>query len=206
LLRLPEKKRSEVLAYFGKYGLHSGAGAFTRTYWLRARDMEGNLSPRPADSISVRLTAPTIFGTRFSMRAVADTAVGNPCRDTVALALDAVSSPDGQVRIKWSAKGYFRIPQGMEETWENQIDSLGVSVGAPHRDTLHLTWRILDSLNYTGSPVAFDSVLITADLSNQGDLIRSVTVPVRVDSLGCFHPSPAREEWGAGVPDSIARR
>jgi hypothetical protein len=174
--------------------LHNlGGGPFTRKYWVRTRDTEGNLSPKPGQPVSVRLTDPAIFRTEYAVRLLSDTAAANACLDTVAFALDVVSSPDSLVRIKWAGKGYYHdsgSAGGLERV--SPKDSLGISIGAPRRDTLYLTRRTLDGLGASGPQVVWDSLVVSATIVPVGS-IRSALFPVRMDSLGCFHPSPAMD-------------
>jgi hypothetical protein len=188
-----------MMVYFGIYGVHSEP--FVRTYWIRSKDVEGNLSPKSADSVSVLITDPSIFKTSFSMHAIVDSAAPASCQDTLGLALDVVSSPDSLVRIQWRAKAYYRyVIDGETLEGDTPSDSVGESIGAPGRDTLYFTPDFLQNLETADTRTGFDSVLVSAQLANQGGLIRSVTVPVGVDSLGCLHPSAARENSNGKVP------
>jgi len=168
----------------------------TRKYWVRARDSEGNLSPKPAQPVSILLTVPTIFKTEFTLRMLTDTAAQNGCLDTLAIALDVVSSPDSLVRIQWQAKGYYHNSAsiiGQDPVGPNGI--LGVSIGAPRRDTLYFTRQTLDGLGATGSQIGWDSVYVSASLRSPDGGLRGISLPmIRLDSLGCFHPSPAMGE------------
>jgi hypothetical protein len=82
----------------------------------------------------------------------------------------------------------------------NIHDSLGVSIGAPRRDTLYFTHRTLEGLSRQGSQVVFDSFRVSALIANRGGLVHMVTVPVQLDSLGCFHPLPAVEKSDGKMP------
>jgi hypothetical protein len=191
-----------VMDDFGIYNTQKKP--FTRTYWIRSQDVEGNLSPK-GQGVSVRITAPTILKTEFSMHAIPDSVAPSQCLDTLAFALDVVSSPDSLVRVQWRGQAYYHDSESVDGRGSNTSnntynDSIRVSIGAPHRDTLYLTRQTLEGLGATGSRIAFDSVLVFAILGNQGDLVHSVTVPVRVDPQGCFHPSPGREESNGSLP------
>jgi hypothetical protein len=174
-----------IIAYAGVYG---NDNPFTRRYWVRARDAEGNLSPKPAQPVTVRITVPTIFDTEFTMRMVTDTAAQAGCLDTLAIALDVASSPDSLVRIQWQAKGYYHDSEsanGQEGVAPN--GSVRVSIGAPHRDTLYLTHQTLDRLGASGSQIGWDSVSVSVAVVGGN---RGARLPIiKVDSLGCFHPS-----------------
>lgn len=179
-----------MMEYFGIYTEHSPA--FTRRFWVRAKDREGNLSPRTGEPASILITEPTIFRTEFSMRAVLDTAAQNVCLETLPFALDVASSPDSLVRIQWQAKGYYHNSETLPgHDWNNPNGSVKVSIGAPNRDTLYFSLQTMDGLGAVGSQIGWDSVFVSAQLINQGGIIHSTTVPVRVDSSGCLHPSPA---------------
>jgi hypothetical protein len=177
-----------------RLGISSGKVAtFTRKYWVRARDTEGNLSPKPGEAVSVRLTSPTILATRFTLSMVLDTAAPKACLDTVAFALDVTSSPDSSVRIQWQAKGYYHDSAGVDEKGGvGPNGAVGISTGAPHQDTLFLTRGTLDGLGAAGSRIGWDSVYVSAMvIGKTGNLLGATAPAVRIDSLGCFHPSPA---------------
>jgi len=190
----------QAMRYIGIYGANSAP--FTRKYWVRTRDAEGNLSAKHGQPVKIRFADPTIINTEFTMHAVLDTSARAGCLDTVAFALDVISSPDSRVRIQWRALGLYHNSQTLPGGPDANIirDSIRVTMGAPSRDTLILTPRTLEDLGASGSGVGWDSVFVSAMLLNQGTLIHAITVPVHLDSLGCFHASPATEKSNYKAP------
>ncbi|MBW8888415.1 MAG: carboxypeptidase regulatory-like domain-containing protein [Fibrobacteres bacterium] len=168
---------------------------YTRTYWVRAKDTEGNLSPRPAQPITINVIDATIFKTEFSMHAIMDSSGRNSCNDTLAFALDVVSSPDSLVGVEWRIGGSYHDTDYTGDVYASSTQHyhLRVSVGAPHRDTLYFTPTLMDSLKTWSSQSAFDSISVIAMVLNEGMLVHMVTAPVGLDSLGCYHPGPTTE-------------
>jgi len=188
----------DAMGYYGVYAL--GTEPFTRSYWVRAKDTEGNLSPRSAQPTIVHMADPTIFQTVFTMHPVLDSAAPNRCLDTAAFALDVVSSPDSSLRVKWQVGANYRNEQSGESDWNTSLDSIRISTGAPRLDTLYVTRQTLDDLGASGSQVAFDSYMVSAAVLSGGALVHQVIASVMVDSAGCFHPQATTTERSRGKP------
>lgn len=189
----------DAIGYYGVYA--EGTEPFTRSYWVRAKDSENNLSPRPAQPVIVRFADPTIFQTVFTMHPILDSAMPGRCRDTAAFALDMVSSPDSSLRVQWRVIGDYHSDQTQGgPDWNTRLDSIGASTGVPRRDTMYVTRQTLDNLEASGSNIAFDSFQVRAYALSDGALVHMVTASVDVDSAGCFHPQAATSERSRGKP------
>ncbi len=178
--------------------LPNTAPIFVRTYQVRAKDQEGNLSPLPKQNIQVRITRPTLLNSKFTLNY--DGQLNTPaCGDTLKFVLDVTESPIDSPVVNW-VMNYSYLEPGPDSLLFSNSKVIRTSIGFPLKDTLTWSWKDFAPDNSTSPRPS--SVQIRANLTfGNGLRARAVWIPIQVDANGCYnvHDSqiygPGKESW-----------
>ncbi len=158
--------------------------AFDETIQIRARDLEGNLSPASKQPATVRITKPTLLNSKFTMKFAGGEINAPICRDTLKFALDMTESPTNSPVFKWSMR--YAIGNQNSTLFRSATkDSIKISKGYPINDTLIWSWK--EFFPDPALPSRPDNMVIGASLLlSPGIIVGAVNIPVKVDSNGCY--------------------